>query len=61
MIVNNYRNKHCILIDDANFFGNDKDYPKLEKEVIHALRNINANFEISINNNIIVATLPAEM
>ena len=56
-IASHSRNHHCILIDDATLFGSDPDYPKLD-EVIHFLKNINNNYEISVNNNIIMAVSP---
>jgi len=53
-LVSHSREDNCILIDDADCFGLDDHYPSID-EVFSILKNINANYNISIKNNIIMA------
>lgn len=48
------RRDHCVLIDDADMFGEDDEYPELS-EVIRQLKQINPDFSPVVKNNIIVA------
>jgi len=58
VISGHSRKDHCILIDDARCFGQDKDYPPISL-INSKLISINPNYNISIKNDIIVAFPPS--
>jgi hypothetical protein len=51
------RNDHCILIDDAHLFGVHPDYPPVD-EIVRRLHMINARYDVRVEDNCIIATLP---